>query len=49
LLNVIAELPRYVDDAAFPVGLRVAAVDAFFILRAWKKERGGLALVLAPR
>jgi hypothetical protein len=30
-LNVIAELPRYVDDAAFPVGLRVAAIDAFFI------------------
>ena len=30
-LNVIAELPRYVDDVAFPVGLRVAAVDAFFI------------------
>jgi len=30
-LNVIAELPRYVDDAALPVGLRVAAIDAFFI------------------
>ncbi len=31
-MNVIAELPRYVDDAgAFPVGLRVAAIDAFFI------------------
>jgi hypothetical protein len=30
-LNVIAELPRYVDDAAFPVGLRVAAIDAFLI------------------
>ncbi|HUY48400.1 MAG TPA: hypothetical protein VMV92_22170 [Streptosporangiaceae bacterium] len=30
-LNVIAELPRYVDDAAVPVALRVAAVDAFFI------------------
>jgi hypothetical protein len=30
-LNVIAELPRYVDDAAVPVGLRVAAIDAFFI------------------
>jgi hypothetical protein len=30
-LNVIAELPQYVEDAVFPVGLRVAAVDAFFI------------------
>jgi hypothetical protein len=30
-LNVIAELPRYVDDAQFPVGLRVAAVDGFFV------------------
>jgi hypothetical protein len=30
-LNVIAELPQYVEDAAFPVGLRVAAVDAFFV------------------
>jgi hypothetical protein len=30
-LNVITELPQYVEDAVFPVGLRVAAVDAFFI------------------
>jgi hypothetical protein len=30
-LNVIAELPRYVDDAAFPVCLRAAAIDACFI------------------
>jgi len=30
-LNVIAELPQYVEDAVFPVGLRVAAVDAFFV------------------
>jgi hypothetical protein len=30
-LNVIAELPRYVDDTQFPVGLRVAAVDGFFV------------------
>jgi hypothetical protein len=30
-LNAIAELPRYVGDATFPVGLQVAAVDAFFI------------------
>jgi len=30
-LNVIAELPRYVDDAQFPVGLRVAAIDGFFV------------------
>jgi hypothetical protein len=30
-LNVIAELPQYVEDPVFPVGLRVAAVDAFFI------------------
>jgi hypothetical protein len=30
-LNVAAELPRYVDDGAFPFGLRVAAIDAFFI------------------
>jgi len=30
-LNVIAELPRYVDDTAVPVALRVAAADAFFI------------------
>jgi len=30
-LNVIAELPQYVEDAVFPAGLRVAAVDAFFI------------------
>lgn len=30
-LNVIAELPRYVDDPDIVVGLRVAAVDAFYI------------------
>jgi hypothetical protein len=30
-LNMVAELPNYVDDVAFPVGLRVAAVDAFFV------------------
>jgi hypothetical protein len=30
-LNVIAELLQYVEDAVFPVGLRVAAVDAFFV------------------
>lgn len=30
-LNVIAELPQYVEDTDFPIGLRVAAVDAFFI------------------
>ncbi len=29
-LNMIAELPGYVDDATIPVALRVAAVDAFF-------------------
>jgi hypothetical protein len=28
-LSMIAELPHYVDDEAFPVGLRVAAIDAF--------------------
>jgi len=30
-LNVIAELPRYVDDTAVPVGLRVAAIEDFFV------------------
>lgn len=30
-LNVIAELPRYIEDAQFPVGLRVAAIDGFFV------------------
>jgi hypothetical protein len=30
-MNVIAELPRYVDDLAIVVGLRVAAVDSFFV------------------
>lgn len=30
-LNVIAELPRYLDGAAVPVALRVAATDSFFI------------------
>jgi hypothetical protein len=30
-LNVIAELPRYVDDNSIPVALRVAAIDAFVI------------------
>src|SRR3954453_22911986 len=30
-LNVIAELPRYVDDVSVPIGLRVAAIDAFFV------------------
>jgi hypothetical protein len=30
-LNVVAELPRSVDDRSFPMGLRVAAIDAFFI------------------
>jgi hypothetical protein len=30
-LNVIAELPGYVEDTEFPIGLRVAAVDAFFV------------------
>ncbi len=30
-LNVVAELPRYVDDPMIPLGLRVAAIDAFFI------------------
>jgi hypothetical protein len=30
-LNMIAELPDYVDDATIPLALRAAAVDAFFI------------------
>jgi hypothetical protein len=30
-LNMIAELPAYVDDRAIPVALRAAAIDAFFI------------------
>jgi hypothetical protein len=30
VMNVVAELPRYVDDKTPPLGLRVAAVDAFF-------------------
>ena len=30
-MNVIAELPRYLDGAAVPVALRVAATDSFFI------------------
>jgi hypothetical protein len=29
-MNMIAELPRYVDDRALSLGLRAAAVDAFF-------------------
>lgn len=31
VMNMIAELPRYVDDRALPLGLRAAAVDAFFV------------------
>jgi hypothetical protein len=30
-LDVVAEMPRYVDDDSIVIGLRVAAVDAFFI------------------
>ena len=30
VMNMIAELPRYVDDRALSLGLRAAAVDAFF-------------------
>jgi hypothetical protein len=30
-LNMIAELPAYVDDRAIPAALRAAAIDAFFI------------------
>jgi hypothetical protein len=30
-LNVVAELPDYVEGTEFPIGLRVAAVDAFFV------------------
>jgi hypothetical protein len=30
-LNVIAELPRYVDDQSIPIGLRVAAIDSFYV------------------
>ena len=30
-LSMLAELPHYVDDEAFPVGLRAAAIDAFFV------------------
>ncbi len=30
-LNMIAELPPYVDDNTVPMALRVAAIDAFFV------------------
>src|SRR6266508_3285263 len=29
-MNMVAELPRYVNNESWPVGLRVAAIDAFF-------------------
>ncbi len=30
-LSMVGELPRFVDDSIYPVALRVAAIDAFFV------------------
>lgn len=45
-LNMAAELPEYVDDDAYPIGLRAATLDSLYVhlylLAAFAVERGGL-------